>query len=205
MMSEKELFIANAIMRQALMAIEEVMGAPGLKAVLRASDLEKYIENPPPDNLEAAISFEDYAKLNQAIEDFYGRGGRGMLKRIGRASFQYGIREQPALMGIAGVALKLMPKRQRIKFVLNSLGNALKKASPDTEFWVDDRDEMAYCIRDCSMCEGRQADHPAGHLLVGSITEAVLWATGEEMKVRETLCKCKGDAYGRFEIEIPGK
>jgi hypothetical protein len=40
-MSEKELFIANAIMRQALMAIEEVMGEPGLKAVLRVSGLEK--------------------------------------------------------------------------------------------------------------------------------------------------------------------
>ena len=47
-MSDKELFIANAIMRQALMAIEEVMGEPGLKAVLRASGLEKYIDNPPP-------------------------------------------------------------------------------------------------------------------------------------------------------------
>ena len=89
-MSEKELFIANAIMRQALMAIEAVMGESGLKAVLRASGLEKYIDNPPPDDLEPAVSFEDYAKLNQAIEEFYGRGGRGMLKRIGRASFQGG-------------------------------------------------------------------------------------------------------------------
>jgi predicted hydrocarbon binding protein len=186
------------------MAIEEVMGGPGLKAVLRAAGLEKYIDNPPPDDLEPAISFEDYASLNQAIEDFYGRGGRGMLKRIGRASFQYGVSEQAALMGIAGVALKLMPKRQRIKFVLNSLGNALKKASPDTEFWVDDRDDkIAYCIRDCSMCAGRTSEKPVGHLLIGSITEAVKWATGEEMQVRETMCLCKGDPYGRFEVEIP--
>jgi predicted hydrocarbon binding protein len=202
-MSENALFIANAIMRQALMAIEEVMGTPGLKAVLRASGLDKYIDNLPPDDLEPAISFQDYAKLNQAIEDFYGRGGRGMLKRIGRASFQYGVSEQATLMGIAGVAMKLMPKRQRIKFVLNSLGNALKKASPGTEFWVDDRDDnIAYCIRDCSICAGRHADKPAGHLLIGSITEAVQWATGEEMQVRETMCMCKGDPYGRFEVEL---
>jgi hypothetical protein len=202
-MSEKELFIANLIMRQALVAIEEVMGEQGLKAVLRASDLEKFIDNPPPNDLEPAISFEDYAKLNQAIEDFYGRGGRGMLKRVGRASFQYGVNEQAALMGIAGVALKLMPKRQRIKFVLNSLGNTIKKSSPDTEFWVDDReDTIAYCIRDCSMCAGRTSDKPVGHLLIGSITEAVKWATGEEMSVRETMCMCKGDPYGRFEVEI---
>jgi len=134
-----------------------------------------------------------------AIED----GGRGMLKRIGRASFQYGVREQATLMGIAGVALKLMPKRQRIKSVLNSLGNALKKASPDTEFWVDDRDnKIAYCIRDCSMFAGCSDDKPVGHLLIGSISEAVQWATGNEMLVRETMCICKGDPYGRFEVEL---
>jgi predicted hydrocarbon binding protein len=202
-MSDKELFIANAIMRQALMAIEEVMGEPGLKAVLRASGLEKYIDNPPPDDLEPAISFEDYAILNQAIEDFSGRGGRGILKRIGRASFQYGVREKATLMGIAGVALKLMPERQRIKFVLNSLGNALKKASRETEFWVDDRDnQIANSIRDCSMCAGRRGDKPVGHLLIGSISEAVQWATGDEMLVRETMCICKGDPYGRFEVEL---
>ena len=88
--------------------------------------------------------------------------------------------------------------------MLNSLGNALKKASPDTEFWVDDRgDTIAYCIRDCSMCAGRNAEKPVGHLLIGSITEAVKWATGEEMSVCETMCICKGDPYGRFEVEIP--
>lgn len=202
-MPEKNLFIANAIMRQALVAIEEVMGQQGLHAVLRISGLEQYIQAAPPDDLEPAIRFEDYARLNKAIEEFYGRGGPGMLKRIGRASFHYGIREQPALMGLASTALKLMPQRQRIKFVLSSLGNAIKKASPDTEFWVDDRTENpAYCIRDCSMCAGRRAEKPAGHLLIGSLEAAVKWATGATPRIRETMCMAKGDPYGRFEVEF---
>lgn len=202
-MSGKKLFIANAIMRQALMAIEEVMGTQGLHAVLRVSGLEQYIEVLPADDLEPAILFEDYARLNNAIEEFYGRGGPGMLKRIGRASFLYGLREQPTLMGLAGAALKLMPQRQRIKFVLTNLGNAIKKASPDTEFWIDDREEnIAYCIRDCSMCAGRHTEKPAGHLLVGSISEAVKWATGSALRVQETMCMAKGDSYGRFEVEV---
>ncbi|MFN8403940.1 MAG: hypothetical protein U0V48_10350 [Anaerolineales bacterium] len=37
-------------------------------------------------------------KLNAAIEEFYGRGGRGMLKRIGKAS-NMPQREQAALPG----------------------------------------------------------------------------------------------------------
>ncbi len=205
MAAEKELMIANAIVLQALTAMEEVMGKKGLHAVLRASGLEKFIDNYPPNNLEPAVSFSDYSRLNQAIEDFYGRGGRGILKRIGRASFQYGVREQPTLLGIVGVALKMMPKRQKVKFILNSIGNALKKAHPNTDFWVDDRGpNIAYCARECSLCHGRKSDKPAGHLLVGSLSEAVQWATGEDLPVRETLCIAKGDPYGRWEVEVGG-
>jgi predicted hydrocarbon binding protein len=202
MPNNPDLMMANSLMLQALVAIEEVMGKKGLDAVLRASGLAKYIDNLPEDNLEPAISYSDYARLNQAIEDFYGRGGRGFLKRIGRNSFQYGIKEQSALMGIAGVALKLMPKKQRLKFILNGMGNALRKINPDTEFWVDDRDgKVAYCIRECSICAGRTQEKPAGHLLIGSISEAAKWATGENMRVNETMCMAKGDPYGRFEVE----
>ena len=71
--------IVNTIVRQALAAAEEVMGTNGLNAVLRLSNLDSFVNNLPPDNLEPAIKATEYAQFNQAIEDFYGRGGRGML------------------------------------------------------------------------------------------------------------------------------
>ncbi|MCK7481556.1 MAG: hypothetical protein M0C28_33550 [Candidatus Moduliflexus flocculans] len=55
------------------------------------------------------------------------------MRRIGKASFQYAVREQAALLGVAGVALKLLPERQRIKFILNSTADALKKSNPQVE------------------------------------------------------------------------
>lgn len=198
---EDDLYLANAIMLQALVAIEEVMGKKGLDAVLRASKLDQYIENPPPDNLEPSISYADYGRLNQAIEEFYGRGGKGILKRIGRESFKYGVREQAALLGIAGVALKLLPKRKRINFIFNALGNALVKANPGSEFWVDSRgNNIAYLARTCSICHRRESEGPVCHLFVGSLSEAAKWATGEEMLIRETHCKAKGDPYCRYEV-----
>ncbi len=202
MAQSKDLKIANALMRQALMAIEEVMGTQGLNAVLRASLLEKFIGNFPPNDLEPSVNSTDYARLNEAIEEFYGRGGRGMLKRIGRASFQYGVKEQAALLGLAGVALKLMPKRQRVKFILNGMGGALKKTNPENEYFVDDRDgNLAYCVPTCSICNSRKSEKPVCHLLVGSVTEAVKWATGDDLLVRETMCMAKGDPYCRVEVE----
>ena len=123
---QDDLMIANALMLQALTAIEEVMGLNGLNTVLRTTGLEKFIDNFPENNLEATVPSSEYAQLNAAIESFYGRSGRGILKRIGRASFQYGAREQAALMGLAGVALKLMPRRKKVTFILNSIGSAIK-------------------------------------------------------------------------------
>jgi predicted hydrocarbon binding protein len=201
MVIREDVMIVNALVRQALVSAQEVIGENGLNTVLRTSGLERFIGNFPPDNLEPSIHASQYAKLNEAIEAFYGRGGRGMLRRIGKASFQYGVREQAALLGIAGVALKLLPEKQRIKFILNSVAGALKKSNSQVEAWVDDSGErLAYMESTCGICYGRQSDTPICHLYVGSLTEAVLWASGKEHQIIETHCLAKGDPYCRFEV-----
>lgn len=196
--------IVNNLVRQALVSAEEVLGKNGINAVLRNAGLERFIDNLPPDNLEAGCKTSEYAHFNQAIEDFYGRGGRGMLKRIGKASFQYGVREQPALLNLAGTALKLLPERQRIKFILNSLVAAVKKPNPNVNAWIeDDGKTLAYIEETCAICYGRHSDKPICYLYLGSITEAIVWAAGREYHVTETHCVAKGDDYCRFEIGDP--
>ncbi len=200
-MSRPDSVIVNGLVRQALVSAEEVMGANGLNAVLRAAGLERYIDNFPPNDMQPGIKTSDYARLNEAIEEFYGRGGRGMLRRIGKASFQYGMREQAALLGIAGAAIKLLPEKQRIKFILNGMVNALKKSNPEVDAWVEEQNgKLAYIEKTCAICWGRSSDTPLCHLYVGSITEAVQWATGAEYRITETHCLAKGDEYCRFEV-----
>ena len=201
MQNRDDAMIVNSLVRQALTSAQEVMGDNGLNAVLHTSGLERFIGNFPPDNLEPSIPASQYARLNQAIEEFYGRGGRGMLRRIGKASFQYGVREQSALLGVAGMALKLLPERQRIKFILHGMADALKKSNPQVNAWVDESGEhLAYIESTCAICHSRQSTEPICHLYVGSITEAVHWATGKDYHVRETHCLAKGDEYCRFEV-----
>lgn len=203
-MSRPDSVVANTIMLQALKSSEEVMGANGLHAVLRSSGLERFVDNMPPNDLNPSVKSSEYARLLQAIEEFYGRASKGMLRRIGKASFQYAVREQAALLGVAGVALKLLPEKQRIKFILNNVGSALKKINPDVDAWVEEKDgNIAYIEKTCSICWGRQSAQPLCHLYVGSISEAVLWATGVEREVVETHCLAKGDEYCRFEVGAP--
>jgi predicted hydrocarbon binding protein len=193
--------IVNALVRQALVSAQEVMGENGLNAVLRDCGLERFIGNFPPNDTNPGIQAAEYARFNEAIETFYGRGGKGMLRRIGKASFQYGVREQGALMGVAGAALKLMPHKGRIKFILNAMANALKKTNPQVEAWVeDDGGRIAYCESTCAICLGRKSEQPVCHLYVGSVGEAVRWATDAEYEIIETRCVALGDPYCRFEV-----
>ncbi len=200
-MSRPDYVVINSIMRQALVATEEVMGANGMTAVLRSSGLDRFINNYPPNDLNPSVKTSEYSRFLQAIEEFYGRASKGMLRRIGKASFQYGIREQASLMGVAGVALKLLPEKQRIKFVLNGMINALKKVNPDAEIWLEEQgDKIAYIGKTCGVCWGRQSEQPVCYMYVGSISEAVLYATGVEHEVIETHCQAKGDEVCRFEV-----
>ena len=193
--------IINSLVRQALVSAQEVMGDNGLNTVLRTCGLDRFIGNLPPNNLEPAIQASQYARFNEAIEAFYGRSGKGILRRIGKASFQYGVREQSALLGVAGVALKLLPEKQRIKFILNGLADALKKSNPEVNAWVDESGErLAYIESTCAICHSRHSETPICYLYVGSIGEAVLWATGKEFEIIETHCLAKGDEYCRFEV-----
>jgi V4R domain-containing protein len=201
MSNREDAVIINSLVRQALTSAQDVMGDNGLNAVLRTSGLERFIGNFPPNNLEPSIQASQYAQLNQAIEDFYGRAGKGMLRRIGKASFQYAVREQAAMLGIAGVALKVLPEKQRVKFILNGMVNALKKSNPQVEARVDESaDRLAYIESTCAICHSRHSDTPICYLYVGSIGEAVKWATGKEHDVIETHCLAKGDPYCRFEV-----
>lgn len=193
--------IVNALVRQALEAAEEVMGTNGLNAVLRTSGLERFIDNFPPNDLKPGVKSSEYARFNQAIEEFYGRGGRGFLNRIGRQSFRYAVDEQAALMGLAEVALKVLPQKGRIKFVLNSMVDALEKTNPQVDAWAGEKDgKMIYVERTCAICYGRTSENPVCHLYVGSLSEAVKWATGKDYEIKETACIAKGDDYCQFEV-----
>jgi len=189
----------NALMRQAILAIGEVMGERGLNVVLRQAGLGRYVDELPPNDLEQGVSTVEYATLNQAVEEFYGRAGKGMLRRIGRASFRYGVEEQATLMGVAGAALKLMPRKTRVKFVLTQTAKSLMDVNDETYIEVQETPEgFVFADFTCGVCCCRKAERPICHLYIGSISEAVKWATGHDYEVRELECRAMGAETCRF-------
>lgn len=194
----------NALLYQTMQGIEEVLGSNGLKAVLQNSGLERYVNNPPPNDLASGIAAREFAQLNAAIEVFTGRAGKGMLQRIGRAAFRWGIKEQSAAMGLAGLALKALPQRLRMRAVLLGIRKGLMDTVPYGLIDVRDEDgTFVFTDYACVICHMRQDDRPLCHMYIGTLSEAMAYATGKDFRqfeVIETHCRGKGDGYCRFEI-----
>ncbi len=192
--------IVNAKLRLTLLAAQKVIGADDLNAVLYTAGLSRYINQVPEDNINLAVTFEEYALFNTAIEDRYGRGGLGVLRRIGQEMFRFAVNEQSVRLGVAKAALKLMPKHQRVRTILNSMVSAVQNTNPRVHAQVEETEsKLVYIEHGCPICRGRESSQPICYLRIGELKEAVRWAAGETYEIRETQCIAQGDAACRFE------
>lgn len=198
----KKTGIANTNFRQVLNAADRVLGKDDLNTVLNQSGLERFVNKIPENNLKLEVSLNEFASFNRAIEDKYGRGGQAVLKRIGQEMFRKAVEEQPALLGVAGLALKLMPQAHRIRFVLNSMASVAQSTNPTADILIDESDgTFTYTEHNCAICHGREGDHPCCFLKVGELDAAIHWAAGARYRVREIQCSAiKGENACRFEI-----
>jgi predicted hydrocarbon binding protein len=195
-----DLHIVDAYMRWALLASEEVVGKQGLGIVLRDAGLERFADDYPPDETQVLsnLTFGDYANLSTGLLSFFGRAGKGMLRRIGRLSAQHGIKRQGAVFGLAtALSSKILPVPVQLKIGLTNMQNGFVKLSremgEEVHLRLEDRgDHFAYVDQDCSQCAGKEADAPICLIRTGTIQEALHWLTGREFDVREIECRSMG-------------
>lgn len=199
-MSEDRM-MPNAALYVFFAAIAEVMGDNGLKSVLRMGKLDRYIDNLPPNNTELGVKFSEYGAAQQAIEDFYGpRGARAILVRIGRALFRYGLQEQPSVLGLAGLALKALPRGARVKLILQKIVTAANE-NMNIPSHLEEADDAYIFVAEDSPSRWRPArSKPGCYVTVGTYQEALRWATDKNYKIVETACLAAGDDACRFHI-----
>jgi len=193
--------LPNASLRVLFLSMEEVLGQHGVNATLNTAGLTRFVKNYPPNNLEDCVPFEDYATVVKAVEDFYGpRAARASLIRVGRATFQYAMKEHPATLGLAGLALKVLPLNMQVKMVLNNVANAMTRNLHEPAHVKEQADCYLYVKDACSACHGRKAERPVCFTTAGAILESLKWATGKHFDVSETVCRAMGGATCTFRI-----
>jgi predicted hydrocarbon binding protein len=188
------LYYPNKMSRIYLMAMEEVMGANGIKAVLNLAKVPELIDNYPPNNLAREFDFADFGAIGQAIEDMYGpRGGRGLALRAGRAAFAQGLSEFGSVVGASELAFKVIPMATKLKVGLKAMAETFTKFS-DQKSDIEEADEyFIYTIFQCPVCWNRTSDRNICYGAVGILQEGLRWASGgKDFKVEEVECKAMG-------------
>jgi predicted hydrocarbon binding protein len=192
----------NLIARIYLGAIEEIMGANGIKALLNMAGMVELIDNYPPSNLNKEFDFTDFARLNEAMEMMYGpRGGRALSLRAGRKAFDQGLKNFGAMVGVADKAFRMLPLKLRMKVGLGAMARAFSMTSDQISYVREADDHFLYVIERCPVCWGRHSEGPICHAALGIILEGLDWGTGgRKFRVSQVTCHAAGDPSCDFLI-----
>lgn len=193
----------NKMGRMMLFALEDVLGKNGVNAVLNLAKLRHRINNYPPDNLDLGWSFDEMGALNQALDDTYGpRGGKGLAIRAGRAGLYYAVKDFGSVLGVADLAIRLLPMGIKMKVGLNAMVDTFNKTSDQIVRLEEDADHFYYHIIRCPVCWGRHSMVPICHAGLGLLQEGLHWVTGgKNIRVEETDCIAKGDPTCLYVID----
>lgn len=194
--------LPNARVRRVMSAIQDVMGLSGLATILRQAGLQRYTNALPPANSEPGLQASEYAALMQAIENYYGRGARGTLTRIGYAAFARLVADKRLVALGYQLLFRFLPLQTRKLVALRWLAREISGAGGDVTVHLDDQ-RIQLVDHESDATTGRQRDTPICWETLGEIQEALKWGTGLEYEVAEMNCRAKGDATCRFEIGDP--
>jgi predicted hydrocarbon binding protein len=187
-------FYPNLIGRLYLLSLEDVMGRNGVHALLHLAGCRHLVNNYPPNNLKREFPFADLARISEATHTMYGqRGARGMELRAGRYAFNLGLKEFGPLLGMADLALKLMPIAMKLKIALNATAQTFHRFSDQPTHVEERKGQFVYVIEQCPICWGRTTTYPAGALAQGILEEALTWVSGgHTFPIQQTDCQGMG-------------
>jgi predicted hydrocarbon binding protein len=193
--SASRCFFPNKMGRIVLLALKEVVGSESMETILTMARMQDRMGQYPPNNLATEFSFDELARMQRALEELYGvRSGRGMAGRIGRACFRIGAQDLRPVLGIADVALRLLPLRLRIKVGFEVLAHIFGQFSDHRVTVQEDERYFRWVAERCGVCWGRHSEEPCCHLSVGLLEEVLYWLSGSEsFYVEEVSCIAAGD------------
>jgi predicted hydrocarbon binding protein len=196
-------FYPNLIGQLYLISLEDVMGRNGVNALLTLAGCRHLVNNYPPGNLKREFPFSDLSAISQATHTMYGpRGARGMELRAGRYAFSLGLKAFGPLLGMADLALKLMPLTMKLKIALNATAQTFDRFSDQPTRVEEGKAQFIYTIDQCPICWGRTTTYPAGALAQGILEEALTWVSGgHSFAIEQTACQGMGCERCIFSID----
>lgn len=203
MINSETYYYPNRMGRIILLSMEEVMGRNGVNAILKLSSLNDLIDTYPADDTAREFSFQTLGTLTNMMEHAYGpHGGRGLALRVGRACFNYGVRQYGAQLGITEMAFRLLPLPMKVSAGAKVLAELFNNFTDQRVSVEELGGKLLWHIERCPLCWERRSQDPVCHLAVGLLQEALFWLSGGKVfNVDEKTCIAAGDQTCTIEID----
>jgi predicted hydrocarbon binding protein len=191
----EEYFYPQRMGRIILLAMEEVLGREAMHSVLKQASLASYADGLPEARSDRTFSFRTVSRLLESLEQTFGpQGGRGTALRVGRACFQYGLREYGSLLGITEMAFRLLPLPNKLRAGARSFADLFNKHTDQRVRVEEGAGRLFWHIERCPLCWERRAGEPICHMAVGLLQESLYWLSGGKIfAVEEIACIARGD------------
>lgn len=186
--------------RQFLDVLTAELGNEALVSILEKASLPADLVDPQAvSRYNTATAAETYARIQQAMRFYYGRGARGTLIRIGRLLW-------PRLLETASLAekaqaqlVRTLPPSMRMKPALELLARFMREHPEGVTVHTLDLD-LLLVDRAGAVTTAQQEVLPICYVTIGLAQEVLFWASGREHDVEERTCRAAG--AGQCELKI---
>jgi hypothetical protein len=183
-------------------SLKNQLGPERMAEVLRVANLSQFSTGWLPRNLDKRFTFEHVAALQEAVEKVFGiRAGRYINYRVGRGTFELGLKDFDPVLGIADLPMRLMPLGMKFRVGLDVFARVFNQFSDQVVKLSETDTHHLWIIERCPVCWKRKTDDPCCHLAGGLLEEAIFWGTGgRRFKIEEVSCIAKGDPTCVFQL-----
>lgn len=188
---------SNPLWHVVLQATEEILGQGVVNTLVESGGRRTSMGNGLTAPTETEVRLEAWSRFQETIEQRYGsRAGRGLMVRIGRACFKYGLDEFGGQLGLNDLAFRLKPSVERTVQALQALTDLLRSALRQRIRLESDEGSLYLVLERCPLCSAQeQAGRgvPGCYLLIGLLQEMLYWVSGgRSFLVEEMECLASG-------------
>ncbi len=191
--------------RQFLDVLTDELGNEALVSILEKASLPAdFIDPQAVSRYNTATAAETYARIQQAMRFYYGRGARGTLIRIGRLLW-------PRLLETASLSekaqaqiIRTLPPAMRMKPALELLARFMREHSESVTIHTLDLD-LLLVDRAGAATTAQQEVTPICYVTIGLVQEALFWASGREHDVEEHACRAAGARQCELKVTVSTK
>jgi predicted hydrocarbon binding protein len=174
------------------------------------SELAQVIEDDSLLDVDAISSLDDlqagatYAKIQQLLRIYYGRGARGSLLRIGQNLWGPVLHEQGILDRVLAAGMKFLPTGSRHQPALDLLAKIMRGGEGSVSVHKLDLNLLFVDSSSPTTVDLNELQ-PVCFVTLGLIRGVLYWATGVNYDVEETSCRAMGNDACEFKIVVSGK